>query len=222
MNRLEEWFFAEGNKKLKTSKWLHYFEIYERHFKKFIGKSPVILEIGVQEGGSIEMWNHYFDGRCTVLGLDIDPRCLGVRDRLGADNVTILIGNQADRGFWQKFRSEYPRLDIIVDDGGHRMDEQIVTFEELYRHMSDDGVYLCEDLHTSYWPEWGGGLRQPGTFIEYSKRFIDFLHAHHIPEHLNDPEAMLFRRTTDSIHFYDSVLVLERRKNLLKPTAITK
>ena len=66
-------------------------------------------------------------------------------------------------------------LDIVIDDGGHKMRQQIVSYEELFGHIKHDGVYLCEDTHTSYWLQYGGGYKRQNTFIEYSKNFIDYL-----------------------------------------------
>lgn len=56
-------------------KWIHYFDIYERLFEKFIGKEINILEIGVSHGGSLQMWKEYFGDKATIFGLDIDPLC---------------------------------------------------------------------------------------------------------------------------------------------------
>jgi hypothetical protein len=85
----------------------------------------------------------------------------------------------------------------------------------VYGHVSDNGVYLCEDLHTSYWTEWGGSLNKPGTFIEYSKNFIDMINFHHIKDDLKEKKALYekFRKTTNSITYYDSVIVLEKKLN---------
>ena len=212
MNKLEDYFYNK-EKKLLVHKWLHYFDIYDRHFKRFIGKNPVILEIGVAGGGSLEMWNHYFDGNCTIYGVDINPECLKVPEILGKDNIKVILGSQEDRTFLRSLK-DLPKFDIIIDDGGHTMVQQIATYEELYDHLNDDGVYLCEDLHTNYWQEYGGEYKNPNTFIEYSKNFIDFLNAYHI----RSPQMDLnFRRSTHSIHYYDSIVVLERKKDLEVP-----
>jgi hypothetical protein len=215
MNKFEE-YFHNTDKKLRIHKWLHYFDIYDRHFKKFIGKNPVILEIGVASGGSLEMWDHYFDGNCQIYGIDIESAAADVPDKLGKNNIKVFIGSQEDRTFLRKLKEEIPKCDIIIDDGGHAMSQQIVSYEELYPHLSDDGVYLCEDLHTSYWSNYGGGYKNPNSFIEYSKNFIDYINAYHIP---NAPFDLNFRKSTNSIHYYDSVIVLERKKDLEVPRA---
>jgi hypothetical protein len=215
MNKLEEYFW-NGKKQLTVCKWHHYFKIYDRHFKKFQGRHPIILEIGVAKGGSLEMWNHYFDGDCEIYAIDINPDCLQVPKRLDAKNIHVELGNQESRSFWRDYLRNKPKFDIVIDDGGHKMNQQIVTYEEVYNHISDDGVYLCEDLHTSYWEMWGGGLRKPGTFIEYTKNFIDQINAHHIREPLVGNEKK-FRQTTNSIHYYDSVIVLEKEIDIVVP-----
>ena len=186
-------------------KWHHYFEIYHRHFQRFRGKSPVVLEIGVFHGGSLQMWREYFGKGAKIVGVDVDPQCRQFEDR----DTTVLIGNQADPEFLAEVRKRFPRVDILIDDGGHQMLEQIVTFGELYSHLQPNGVYLCEDTHTSYMSRWEGGLRRPGTFIEFSKALIDGLYAwYHVPE---GAEMDAFALGTYSINFYDSIVVIEKR-----------
>ncbi len=124
-------------------KWQHYFEIYQRHFGKFIGRPEVnVLEIGVYSGGSMEMWRRVFGPGCRVFGVDIEPACRAYE----RDGVHILIGDQADRDFWKRVRGELPPLDIVIDDGGHLPDQQIVTLEETLPLLRPGGVFLCEDI----------------------------------------------------------------------------
>jgi len=200
-----EKYFHQNNQRL-IHKWSHYFEIYDRHFSRFRNKPLVILEIGVFHGGSLQMWKDYFGDQAVIYGVDINPDC----KKLEEENVHIKIGSQSDRHFLRKLMKEIPPVDILIDDGGHTMRQQIITFEELFGHIKEDGVYLCEDMHTSYWIEFGGGLRRRGTFVEYSKRLIDRLNAHHSRQRHFKPT--LFTHTADSMHFYDSVLVIEKKQ----------
>lgn len=190
----------------ETKKWLHYLEIYHRHFKRYRGRSPVVLEIGVRHGGSLELWHEYFGPGLSLYGIDVSPECRRLED----DNTRILIGDQADRAFLAQVRREIPPVDILIDDGGHTMEQQIATFEELYPHVKDHGVYLCEDLHTSYWKSYGGGYRAPGSFVEFSKRLIDQLNAWHARD-TAELTVDDFTRTAHAMHYYDSVLVIEKR-----------
>ena len=56
-------------------KWTHYFDIYHNHLSRFIGREISIVEIGVQSGGSLRMWRHYFGPNCRIFGIDVDPNC---------------------------------------------------------------------------------------------------------------------------------------------------
>ena len=204
VNPLEEYFFNNPGRSM--TKWLHYLEIYHRHLVKFRGCSPVVVEIGIGMGGSLQMWRHYFGPGAQIVGIDNRPECLDLQD----DATTIMIGSQEDREFLASVRQSLPRIDVLIDDGGHTTPQQRTTFEELYSHLQPNGVYMCEDLHTSLWPSWGGGHGKPGTFLEYSKSLVDRLSAWH-----SEGQATLpvdeFTQTTHSIHFYDSVVVIEKR-----------
>ena len=114
--------------------------------------------------------------------------------------------------------STIPRIDILVDDGGHTMKQQINTFEELFPYIDHNGVYLCEDIHTSYWPEFDGGYKRRGTFIEYSKDFVDYINAWHSLQ-TSRFSVTEFTRTVHSLHYYDSILVIEKRI-IEKPTRV--
>jgi len=204
MNDLEK-YFKQNNDRL-IDKWVHYFDIYDRYFSKFRNKEIVVLEIGVFQGGSLQMWKNYFGDNAKIYGIDINPKC----KLLEENNIEIIIGSQSDRKFLRNLRNVIPKIDVLIDDGGHTMKQQIVTFEELFCHVKDDGVYLCEDLHTSYFLEQGGGFKRRGTFIEYSKNFIDYLNAFHSEQKLL--KVNNFTTSVNSIHYYDSILVIEKSK----------
>lgn len=197
-------YFEQGDHRL-IHKWMHFFEIYDRHFARFRGTAANVLELGVYHGGSLQMWKHYFGPQAQIFGVDIDPRCA----ELAEPGVEILIGDQEDRGFLRGVTERVPKLHVIIDDGGHTMKQQIASFEVLYHHLCDGGVYLAEDLHTSYLLPYGGGHKKPTTFIEYAKRLVDQLNAWHSQESTLSVDG--FTRSAFGMHFYDSVLVIERR-----------
>lgn len=203
-NPLEAYFFS--NRGRLMLKWHHYFDIYHRHFDAFRGRSPVVLEIGVFHGGSLQMWREYFGPGARIVGIDLDPRCRQFEEA----QISVLTGDQADRAFLAEVKRRLPHVDIVIDDGGHQMQQQIVSFEELYPHLQPRGIYLCEDIHTSLMRKYQGGYRRQGTFVEYSKGLVDRLCAWHSEE----PEILpvdAMTRSTYALHFYDSVLVVEKR-----------
>ena len=122
MNELEENF--NKNEGRLIHKWTHYFEIYDRHFRKFKDKEINILEIGVSHGGSLQMWRDYFGGKTNIYGIDVNPKCKKLEDK----DTKIFIGSQSDRNFLREIKEKIPKIDILIDDGGHTMTQQIVTF----------------------------------------------------------------------------------------------
>ena len=206
MNDLEQFARTAQNKRA-INKWTHYFEVYDRHFDRYRNQDIVVLEIGIDQGGSLQMWKNYFGEKAKIYGIDINPKCKEFEE----DNIQIFIGSQSDKKFLKEIKSFIPPLDILIDDGGHTMKQQIITFDLLFDHIKEDGVYLCEDLHTSYWLNYGGGFKRRGTFIEFSKKFIDYLNAWH-SEQSFFLKVNNFTRSVNSLHYYDSMLVIEKRK----------
>ena len=152
------------------------------------------------------MWKKYFGPQAAIFGVDINPNC----KQLEEAGIRIFIGDQQDRKFLRAVAQELPSIDILIDDGGHTMEQQIATYEELFPLVASSGVYLIEDLHTSYWKKWGGRYRKKRTFIEYSKNFIDQINAWHSHEP-NKLRVSEFTKSVHSLHYYDSVLVIEKR-----------
>lgn len=127
------------------NKWLHYFEIYDRHLAKFVGREVNILEIGVYSGGSLGMWRSYFGPQSKIIGVDIEPNCKVYENP--NENIQVLLGDQEDRGFWRRFWADAPPVDVIIEDGGHTPSQQMVTLEECLPQLKPGGVYICEDIH---------------------------------------------------------------------------
>ncbi len=184
-------------------KWLHYFDIYERHFAKFRNKPLNILEIGIYSGGSLDMWREYFGPECMIYGVDVQPDCT-VYERAG---VKVFIGDQSKADFWREFKTATPMMDIIIDDGSHKPTHQITTLEALLPHLNPGGVYLCEDVHG--YPE---------------SAFAMHVHsmAHRLNEHSgflknkDDDDRRLVKPTTQfqsdiaGIHLYPYVVLIEK------------
>ena len=209
---LHRYFVNNVDKRLH--KWLHYFDIYERHFARFRDKKPTIVEIGVAGGGSLAMWKAYFGEGARIVGIDIDPAC----KQHEAESIDIFIGSQDDDALLATIRQSYPRIDIVLDDGSHLMPHMIKTFEVLYPHVDPHGVYMVEDTHTCYWPKYGAGVKKAGSFMEYVKDRLDDINAFHAKGAL---PITGFTRTTESITTYDSVVVFEKRPQGLRSAPIT-
>ncbi len=186
-------------------KWDHYFDIYERHFHKFRGRAVTVAEIGIYSGGSLDMWQHYFGPAARIIGIDCEPDCR-IYEREG---VSVYIGNQADRMFWQMFKEQEPNVDILIDDGSHKYKHQLLTFNLMLPHLQPGGVYLCEDVHG--YPN--------NDFSTHVEGLANTLH-HHIgfEKDLKDNSRRLTKNTTEtqriikSVSFYPYVCVVEKNK----------
>lgn len=207
--------FFLNNGEYVLHKWCHYFDIYERHFSRFVNEKPTILEIGVFGGGSLNMWKNYFGHDANIVGIDINPDC----KQYEQENVEIFIGSQDDEKLLNSILQKYPSIDMVLDDGSHIMSHMLKSFEILYPKISESGVYIVEDTHTCYWEEYGGGLGDPGSFIEFAKKKIDEINAVHSRNKL---PVTNFTKGTDAICFYDSVVVFEKRKQGMRQAPITR
>jgi hypothetical protein len=175
-------------------KWRHYFDIYERHLGKFVGRNAHVVEVGIFSGGSLGMWTAYFGNRCHIYGVDIEDACR-VYER---DRVRIFIGDQADPLFWQNFCHAVPTVDVLIDDGGHTADQQITTLQAMLPHIRPGGVYICED--------------SLGAFHRFHA-FVDGLcrPLHSLGEtSTNATPASILHRHVSSVHRYPLLTVIEK------------
>ncbi|MDD4955682.1 MAG: class I SAM-dependent methyltransferase [Candidatus Omnitrophica bacterium] len=174
---------------------IHYFDIYHRCFKKFIGRETHILEVGVYSGGSLEMWRSYFGSNCHVYGIDIEEKCKLFEN----DYTKIFIGDQGDRQFWKQFKEKVAKIDIIIDDGSHLAEDQIITLEEMLPHLSPGGVYLCEDIADTH-----------SKLVAYLYGMINGLNEWGLPE--PDKEGTQFQKWVKTIQFFPWVAVVEKEE----------
>ena len=181
-------------------KWNHYFEVYERYLNKFVGTSVKVLEIGVQDGGSLQMWKKYFGEQSTIVGIDIDPSC-----KYDEEQIFVEIGDQEDMSFLNDVIKKYGNFDIIIDDGSHNQLHILKSFSFLYPKLKDNGVYIVEDTHTCYWKDYAGGITSPFNFVSIASNFVHDTNLQHIREpytnHIPDLK---------SISFYNSMVIFEK------------
>lgn len=196
-----------------SDKWEQYLSVYESELSEYLlqGKPLRLLEIGVQNGGSLEIWEKVLPAGSTIIGMDIDPRC---RRLALKSNITILIGDASNPKALDDLLGD-KQFDIIVDDGSHQQAEITSTFQSLFPRLIDGGVYFLEDLHSSYWQSHGGGLRRPGTAIEYLKTLVDAQNFSHfqndeVRKAQFDAEFRTLHSRVARIAFYDSIAVVNK------------
>lgn len=186
-----------------VNKWHHYLPIYERHFSPFRGTALRFLEIGVQGGGSLRLWRDYFGEDAVIFGIDIKENCARFDGQAGR----VRIGSQADPEFLRAVVSEMGGLDIVLDDGSHKMAHIRRSLDTLFPLLSENGVYMIEDLHTAYWEKWGGGLDADANFFNRVRGMIDDLHHWY---HKGPVRSRATHGHLAGIHIYDSITVFDK------------
>ena len=86
--------------------------------------------------------------------------------------MKIEFGDQADPMFLLDVAAKHGPFDVIVDDGGHKMHYQKVSFNTLWFQFSDGGLYIVEDTHSSYWLGLGGGYRKKTVLLIFPKGWL--------------------------------------------------
>lgn len=200
MDLKEYWLNNTGK---KITKWTHYFPVYEKHFKPLTDKPIKILEIGILNGGSLQMWRKYFHPDSVIVGIDINPDC-EVHEE---DGVHVRIGDQSDPEFLQSLIHEFGKFDLVIDDGSHHVSHVNKTFQFLYPKIQNTGIYLIEDTHAAYWSSHGGSMDNPETINNVSKSMVDKINAEHTHGQIK-PD--FFTYETKCMSVYDSIVVFER------------
>lgn len=115
---------------------------YDSHFNSLKNENISLLEIGIYNGSSLRMWKDYFENG-EIYGVDIVPK------NFNEDRIKTEICDQNKREDLEKIFSG-KEFDIIVDDGGHMMNQQQLSFGVLFKTLKSGGLYVIEDLHTSH------------------------------------------------------------------------
>jgi Methyltransferase domain len=185
-----------------VDKWHHYLPLYERYLGPLRGRPLRFLEIGVFKGGSLEMWRKYFGPEAMIYGIDIDPTCARFDGRDGR----VRIGSQADPEFLAKVVDEMGGVDVVLDDGSHVMAHIRASLAALFPRLSPGGTYIIEDLHTAYWPQYGGGMG-PENFYGTVRAMVDDMHGWYHEAGVAHPATA---GQVTGIHVHDSMVVLEK------------
>jgi len=194
-----------------ADKWEHYLCIYEHELAPLIDNDRAIalLEIGVQNGGSLELWKKYLPAGSRVTGIDIDERC---RDIPFQSDIEVIICSAADPASLNRVLGGRI-FDVIIDDGSHLSHDIVSSFKALFSRLRPGGKFIIEDLHACYFRSHGGAYRHPDSAIEWLKNFIDWLNLDHFDssqceDQLTDIPSV--PKELARITFYDSVAVIEK------------
>jgi hypothetical protein len=178
-----------------TGKHTSYFPIYDKLFSPFVSTQVVFVEVGVMHGGSLHMWREFFGKSARIIGIDNN-----VSAKQFSNDFEIFIGDQADPKFWENFYKAIGKIDILLDDGGHRNSHQIQTVVSGLPHIRSGGLIVVEDTHTSFMYEFGNPSRY--SFMNFASTKAQNLTKRH--KTVNKPDSLVSR--IHSIEFYDSIV----------------
>lgn len=147
-----------------TDKGAHgYLPHYERHLGPRRLRRQTVYEIGVgghespTPGGSLPVWRDYFP-RSVIVGLDIAPKNIDF-----GRNVRFEQADQSSAVDLARVVERHGAPDVVIDDGSHVAEHIQASFEFLWPLLPAGGIYVIEDLSTSYYPDYGGGDPAPDT-----------------------------------------------------------
>ena len=205
-----------------SDKWSIYLSEYDRLFSSYRDRPIRMLEIGIQNGGSLEIWGKYFLNAQALVGCDINPDCA----KLTYDDprMKVVVGDANNDATEAEILIRSPSFDLIIDDGSHTSGDIVKSFARYFRHLSLGGIFVAEDLHCSYWSNFEGGLYYPYSSISFFKRLADVINHEHWgieKERKKLLQGFAAQFATDfdesdlaeihSIEFFNSVCVVHKR-----------
>lgn len=203
-----------------SQKFMSYLITYDRLFAHRLSSIKSMLEIGVQNGGSLDIWAKYFSQADRIIGVDINQACSSLI--FEDERINCVIGNALNQDTFNEIIRISPALDLVIDDGSHFPHDIIGGFLSYFPLISEGGVYIVEDMHASYWESYGGGLHNQKAAHSFFKILTDALQINHYRP--DDDVGKLFQTWLQSdtmtnfirqhkiysISFYDSLVVIEK------------
>ena len=182
-----------------------YFQIYDELFTPYKNKKITFVEVGVLDGGSLQIWKKFFGAESRIIGIDLNPEC----KKLECDDYEIFIGSQSENKFWDNFYEKVGPIDLLLDDGGHTNDQQLTTLIKSVPNINNNGLIVIEDTHCSYKKNYGNPSNY--SFINFAKKIIDDVNYTY-PEIGNFEYSL--NKYISSTHFYESLVAFKIDKNL--------
>ncbi|VUT02501.1 glycosyltransferase [Klebsiella spallanzanii] len=168
--------YDEHNGK-SSDKWDIYLHTYHQYLSSSRMSVKNFLEIGVQNGGSLEIWREYFPVAENIIGCDINPDCEKLK--YNDEAIKIVIGNSSTEDVKARIQDIAQSFDLIIDDGSHDSSDIIKSFLLYFPLVNEEGIYIVEDLHCSYWQNFEGGLYDPFSSMAFLKKLADVQNHEH-------------------------------------------
>ena len=187
-----------------SNKHSSYFQVYAELLEQYRNEPITFIEVGVLNGGSLFMWREYFGAKARIIGIEFNP----LAKRWESDGFEIFIGSQSDGLFWDEVFNKIGDVDIVLDDGGHTYEQQIITAHKCVPHIKDGGLLIVEDTHTSYFKDFGYPSKY--SFIEWTKMLIDNINSR-FPS--VKASALPYKNSIYSISIFESIVSFKIQRN---------
>lgn len=206
-----------------SDKWESYLPAYDRLFRDLRDKKVRIVEVGVQNGGSLEVLAEYFAKAEKIVGCDINPACANLKYK--DPRLSIVVGDANAQDVVSKIAREASPMDIFIDDGSHRSSDIIGSFLNYFPMVVPGGLFVIEDTHALYWDAWEGGILNTRSAQFLFKLLTDVVNFEHWQDDLNlstllssffqknEIPAFITEGWVDSVEFLNSMIVLRKAKN---------
>lgn len=213
----------KAHKGKSSDKWESYFPVYERLFSPFRHGEINVLEIGVQNGGSLEVLSDYFYKASHVVGCDINPLCGELK--FADPRISVVIGDINSPEVISALANKLKPIHLLIDDGSHVSFEIINAFINYFPLVAPGGVYLIEDTHCLYWEELGSGILRSTSAQRLFKLLTDVLNYEHWQKDVtleawlssfffkSGVPAFIAEGWVESIEFLNSIIVIHKAKH---------
>ena len=205
-----------------SDKWESYLGTYERLFAPIRDARINIVEIGVQNGGSLEVLGKYFHNAANITGCDINPLCANLK--YDDARISVIVGNANHQDVYTRITEKAKPMDLLIDDGSHTSSDVLATFVNYFPLITPGGLFIVEDSHALYWENWGGGVLRESSAQQLFKQLTDVVNYEHWSGDLslNMFLSGFFRKDAlpafiaegwvDSLEFLNSMIVIHKAR----------
>jgi SAM-dependent methyltransferase len=209
------------NKAGKVSdKWESYLDFYDRTLESLRDSDISLLEIGVQNGGSLETWAEYFPKGRIFIGCDIDPNCSKLKYE--DSRVNVIVGDANKQETWNLICTTCSSFDLIIDDGSHHSTDILNSFLSYFPLLKPGGIYIIEDAHSLYLKSFHGGILNEFSAMQFFKKIVDVVNLQWWGNELSldsyfrtffqatDVPSFIADGSIDSITFQNSIICIRK------------
>ncbi len=203
-----------------SDKWSSYLTLYDSVLSPVRQSVRSLLEIGVQNGGSLELWAQYFADAQHIVGCDIDAKCANLK--FEDTRIHVVVDDATLSATRDRVARVSATFDVVIEDGSHIPREVISAFLRYWPMVKPGGIFIAEDLHCDYFPGHEGGIARRKLANRFFAELVHIINLEHwegvqsIPALLREyaagelVEQAQLADSIASISFHNSVAVIRK------------